>query len=136
MNRVFHRSTLQVSCVALALTVAADADVWSTTPLFAQEPAETSAQLAAEPLSEPSEDRTAEKRRKAMAGLMALAGILIGGVMFLAVVIIWGARLRRMARRQLPPQTTLQNDLWFLKPSKSAPADENPAHPEPPSPSE
>jgi hypothetical protein len=63
-------------------------------------------------------DRSDEKQRRAMAGLMALCGILVGGLGFVALVMIWGARLRRMARRELPPQKTLQNDLWFLKPPK------------------
>ncbi len=67
------------------------------------------------------EDREADKQRKAMAGLMALCGILIGGLMFVAGVMIWGARLRRMARRELPAQKTLDKDLWFLKPPKSPP---------------
>lgn len=67
------------------------------------------------------DDDETEKQRKAMAGLLALCGILIGGLMFVVVVMIWGARLRRMARRELPPQTTLQNEHWFLKPPKSPP---------------
>ncbi len=65
--------------------------------------------------------RAADKQRKAMAALLALCGILIGGLMFVAVVMIWGARLRRQARRELPPQNTLQNTLWFLKPPKPPP---------------
>lgn len=65
------------------------------------------------------DEREADKQQRATAGLMALCGILIGGLMFLALVMIWGARLRRLARRELPAQKTLQNDLWFLKPPKS-----------------
>lgn len=70
----------------------------------------------AKPTAE-TEDET-EKQQRALIGLMALCGILIGGLGFLAVVMIWGARLRRMARRELPQQKTLQNELWFLKPPK------------------
>jgi hypothetical protein len=67
-----------------------------------------------------SADDETEKHQRALLGLMALCGILIGGLGFLAVVMIWGARLRRMVRRELPPQKTLQNELWFLKPPKAS----------------
>lgn len=76
---------------------------------------------AAEPAKPAAEtDDETEKHQRALIGLMALCGILIGGLGFLAVVMIWGARLRRMARRELPPQKTLQNELWFLKPPKAS----------------
>jgi|GEM_PF-4243135 len=61
------------------------------------------------------------KQKRAMAGLLALCGILVGGLGFVVLVMFWGAQLRRMARRELPAQKTLQNDLWFLKPPKSPP---------------
>jgi hypothetical protein len=64
------------------------------------------------------QDRDAEKQQKAMIALMALCGILIGGLAFVVLVIVWGSRLRRIARAELPEQKTLQNDLWFLKPPK------------------
>lgn len=67
-----------------------------------------------------NEAREEEKQRKAMAGLLALCGILIGGLMFVVFVMVWGARLRRMARRELPPQTTLHNEHWYLKPPKES----------------
>lgn len=68
-----------------------------------------------------ADNREADKQKRAMAGLLALCGILIGGLMFVVLVMVWGARLRRLARRELPAQTTLQNELWFLKPPKSPP---------------
>ena len=94
-------------------------------PLSADEPATTTTEPAAaspDAAHAPAADsRDEEKQRKAMAGLLALCGILIGGLMFVVLVMIWGARLRRLARRELPAQKTLQNDLWFLKPPKSPP---------------
>lgn len=78
--------------------------------------AETLVAEAPQPAAADNQDE--EKQRKAMAGLLALCGILIGGLMFVVIVMIWGARLRRLARRELPPQTTLQNEHWFLKPPK------------------
>jgi hypothetical protein len=87
-------------------------------PAAEQTPAAPAAD-AIKPAAE-TDDET-EKQHRALLGLMALCGILIGGLGFLAAVMIWGARLRRMARRELPPQKTLQNELWFLKPPKSPP---------------
>lgn len=68
----------------------------------------------------PPEDRETEKQRRAMAGLVVLCGILLGGLVFVVLVMVWGNRLRRMIRADLPAQKTLQKDLWFLKPSKSS----------------
>lgn len=77
--------------------------------------------VAEAPKPAAADDQEEEKQRKAMAGLLALCGILIGGLIFVVIVMIWGARLRRLARRELPAQTTLQNEHWFLKPPKSPP---------------
>ena len=70
--------------------------------------------------ADPPEDRETEKQRRAMAGLVVLCGILLGGLVFVVLVMVWGNRLRRMIRADLPAQKTLQKDLWFLKPSKSS----------------
>lgn len=93
-----------------------------TSPLPAEEPAaSTNEPAATEPestVAPVADAREEEKQRRAMAGLLALCGILIGGLMFVVLVMVWGARLRRLARRELPAQKTLQNELWFLKPPK------------------
>ena len=90
-------------------------------PLHAAEPPPAAAAVNADTaeVAVPVDDREAEKQRRAMAGLLALCGIVIGGLMFLVLVMVWGARLRRLARRELPAQKTLQNELWFLKPPKT-----------------
>jgi hypothetical protein len=65
-------------------------------------------------------DDEPEKRRSAMAGLAALAGIAIVGIGLVALTILWAGRLRRLNRQPLP-EAPLKNDLWFLKPPKSPP---------------
>ncbi|HUQ71137.1 MAG TPA: hypothetical protein VM165_16540 [Planctomycetaceae bacterium] len=72
-----------------------------------------------------------EKRLRAMAGLAALAGIAIVGVALLALIIIWGRRLRRINRQDLP-EAPLKDELWFLKPPKTPPAESSPAPPNKP----
>jgi len=113
-----HFSLWRVAGMVLAMVWLPMGEFVRSPVVFAEEaPVLESEEAKAE---EPVDAQTVEKRRRAMAGLMAVSGILILGVMFLAVVLIWGARLRRLARRELPAQTTLQNDLWFLKPPKPA----------------
>jgi H+/gluconate symporter-like permease len=94
--------------------------VVATSPLFAGEPVDATT-LVVQDVKPGTADAEIEKQREVTIGLMALVGILVGGLVFLAVVMIWGARLRRIARAELPPQRTLQNELWFLKPPKSPP---------------
>lgn len=65
-----------------------------------------------------------ERRVKLTAGLAALAGITILGIVLGAVIIIWAGRLRRMVREPLPA-TGKQDPFWFLRPSKSLPTDTN-----------
>ena len=60
----------------------------------------------------------AEKKRKALAGLAAVGAIAILGVGVIAATMMWARRLRRLARDFGPPQKTLGNDFWFLKPPK------------------
>lgn len=76
-------------------------------------PAETTPQ----PLARPDEK---ERRVKTAAGMAALAGIVIVGIVLGAVIIIWAGRLRRMIREPLPP-TGKQDPFWFLRPSKTSP---------------
>jgi hypothetical protein len=123
MEPVQCRSIWSTGCLALVMWLLPAGELGSLKPLQAGDEPKAEAPADGEPVKEPVDERTAEKRRQAMAGLMAVSGILITGVMFLAVVVIWGARLRRLARRELPTQTTLQNDLWFLKPPKSSTGD-------------
>jgi len=59
-----------------------------------------------------------ERRVKLTAGLAALAGITILGVVLGAVIIIWAGRLRRMVREPLEA-TGKQDPFWFLRPTKS-----------------
>lgn len=62
-------------------------------------------------------DETTRKRR-ALAGLAAVGGIAILGVAIIAATMVWARRLRRLARNMGPPQKTIGNDFWFLKPPK------------------
>jgi hypothetical protein len=50
-------------------------------------------------------------------GFVMLGGIIVGGTLLLALVVIWGNRTRRMARSPLPP-VSKRDELWFLKPKK------------------
>ena len=47
------------------------------------------------------------------------AGIIFGGVILLALVVMWGNRTRRLARSPLPP-VAKRDELWFLKPKPPA----------------
>ena len=62
-----------------------------------------------------------------------LAGIIMAGALFLALVVVWGNRTRRLARTPLPPVAE-RDELWFLKPDKSSeePENEKPADGGPP----
>ncbi|WP_157605088.1 hypothetical protein [Schlesneria paludicola] len=82
--------------------------------------------------STPDPARTAERRKKALAGLAALCGIAITGVAAIAATIVWARRLRRLARDPGPAQTTAGNDFWFLKPPKQVVAKDSPDERQPP----
>lgn len=60
-----------------------------------------------------------ERKRKAYAGLLALLGIALTGVGLAAMVLLWGARLRRVNRQPLPA-ADLKDELWFLRAGKGA----------------
>ena len=78
-----------------------------------EEPADADAVAAAARDPAAASLREQDKQRRAMAGLLALCGIGIGGLMLVLLVMFWGARLRRLARRELPPQKSFQNELWY-----------------------
>lgn len=59
-----------------------------------------------------------EKRQKAYIGLLALTGIVIVGLALLALILLWGGRLRRQLRKSDPEIETLDRSFWFLKPPK------------------
>jgi 4-amino-4-deoxy-L-arabinose transferase-like glycosyltransferase len=67
-------------------------------------------------------------RAKAWAGLAALAGIVISGVMLILLVLIWARRLKRLNRRPLPPQHRLP-EYWFVNktPPVTPPQPANPS---------
>ncbi len=72
------------------------------------------------------------KRRRAYAGLMALVGIALAGVLLALGTVVWGRRLRRLNRKPLP-SAELKQDLWFLRPEKPAVGETLRADREPPS---
>jgi hypothetical protein len=55
------------------------------------------------------------KKRSLWLAFFMLAGIIVGGTLLLALVVMWGNRTRRLARRPLPP-VAQRDELWFLKP--------------------
>ncbi len=79
---------------------------------------------------EPNPFRAAEqtnrpsRKHAAMAGLLILVGVASAGLMLLALVVIWGRRVRRMTRKTLPKHSQV-DDLWYLRPSKQTLASED-----------
>jgi len=55
------------------------------------------------------------KKRSLWLAFLMLGGIIIGGTLLLTLVVMWGNRTRRLARRPLPP-VAQRDELWFLKP--------------------
>ncbi len=70
----------------------------------------------------PAKPNEQERRVKVTAGLAALAGITITGIVLAAVIVIWGGRLRRLVREPLTA-TGRQDPFWFLRPKKSVPTE-------------
>jgi hypothetical protein len=63
-------------------------------------------------------------RRKAIGQAFAmLAAIIMGGTLLLLLVVMWGNRARRLARKPLPT-VARRDDLWFLKPKPTAEAEQ------------
>ncbi len=69
-----------------------------------------------------------EKERHVLAGMAAITGIVIVGVALIALIVLWGGRLRRMNREPLP-STNVQNEFWFLRPPKPPVSDRGPDAP-------
>jgi hypothetical protein len=47
-------------------------------------------------------------------GVVMLGGILICGVALVALALLWGHRIRRIARQPLP-KVAPRDELWYLK---------------------
>jgi hypothetical protein len=59
------------------------------------------------------------KKHAVWLALLMWAGIIFGGVILLALVVMWGNRTRRLARSPLSP-VAKRDELWFLKPKPPA----------------
>jgi len=108
--------------------------VLAASPLLAADEDAQAPEVAAEdsPVQVPPAESRENKRLLTLAFGM-LAAILIFGALFLALVVLWGNRARRLARSELPP-VSKQDELWFLKPKKSAGEPDEPGGPLPPGP--
>ncbi len=80
-----------------------------------------------------AKSESAEKQRAITIGFYLLIALVIGVVSLMGVLMLWGARVRRLARKPLP-NTSPNDPLWYLK-GKSADSCE-PPDPLPDAPSE
>ena len=64
-------------------------------------------------------DRT-KRHRVITVAIYLLGGIVVGGLSLIGLVLLWGVRMRRIARPSLPEQTDV-DELWYLKPKKKKP---------------
>jgi hypothetical protein len=69
-------------------------------------------------LPQSSEPATQSKKKALSVGFYLLGCLIVGGSLFLVLVVMWGNRTRRLARSPLPP-VSKRDELWFLKPKKS-----------------
>ncbi|HEY3965038.1 MAG TPA: hypothetical protein VGM05_10850 [Planctomycetaceae bacterium] len=74
----------------------------------------------AEPSAAPADEEKRvpvdpELKRWVWQALLMLGGIIVVGTLLLMVVVMWGNRTRRLARKPLP-QIAKRDELWFLKP--------------------
>ena len=68
----------------------------------------------------PSSAADEQAKRQALSfGFIMLAGIIVGGALLLALIVIWGNRTRRLAQSPLPP-VSKRDELWYLKPKKDS----------------
>ncbi len=65
-------------------------------------------------------DRKKEEDKAKTLGIVLLAGIAMLGVLLLAIVLVWGSRIRRLARNPLPVQCR-GDELWYLRAKKELP---------------
>lgn len=97
-------------------------------PLFGQEaddgekPAEISPVAESAPADQesakPVEYQDDKVRNQAyQVGVLMIGGILIAGVGLISLVMIWGNRMRRIARQPLPTVAP-RDELWYLKNKK------------------
>lgn len=69
-----------------------------------------------------------EMKKWVWQAFLMLAGIIVGGTLLLLVVVLWGNRTRRLARKPLPT-VARRDELWFLKPKPPMDPPENPLQP-------
>lgn len=93
---------------------------WQLSRVAAADPALSTPANAGENKPAPPKNRP---QVKAYIALAALAGILIVGVALVALILLWGARLRRQLRRPLPECEIPERNFWFLKPPKPKASD-------------
>jgi len=65
----------------------------------------------------PDEGDPQKKLKIVQSALLMLLGIVFVGMVLLSLVILWGVRVRRNAKKSLPTQKAL-DELWYLKPEK------------------
>lgn len=61
--------------------------------------------------------REAERKRAVTTAVLMLGGILFVGGMSIVLIVLWGFRVRRLARQPLPSGTAI-DPLWYLRARK------------------
>jgi len=78
---------------------------------------------------QPSPQKRQEGKKAASVAMLLLVGVMVVGILLVSCTMLWGYRLRRIARTKQPARTEF-DELWYLK-SKAARTDEAPpAEPE------
>lgn len=111
-----------VVAVWLWVCLAGALPILSAEDSHADQPADASANRTSSSGHRLAPDAQAKKQALSL-GFIMLACIIVGGTFLLTLVVIWGNRMRRLARSPLPP-VSKRDELWFLKPKKDS--DENP----------
>ena len=116
IRTIARRSTRGACLPALCLTVFLIA---GSATAAAQHAAPITTQASADDGQSPAADKAnrQSKRRVATVAVYLLAGIAFAGVALLGLVIVWGNRIRRIARTPLPRQSRT-DELWYLRPKK------------------
>lgn len=75
-------------------------------------------------------DEQQRRQNTFTAGMLLLVGVLAVGLLLIAAAIVWGAKIRRLARRP-EPGSARPDDLWYLRKPRPPPepgpsTDENP----------